>query len=195
MKYIKLFENFDSEENNPRFSKSDIVNRLDDKIFIELNKNKADEKNIKFLIHLGKSDVSYQDSNFISPIHIASGKNLVEVCEELVLAGADPMAEDNWGETPLHWACENGAYDVCEFLLGLEEVNPNAQDERGQTPLHKASEGDNIGIIELLINEGADPNIQDEDFKTPYDLAVSKGALRMLSLYMEHKNMGNELRF
>jgi ankyrin repeat protein len=195
MKYIKLFENFDSEGNNLRFSKSDMVNRLDDKIFIELNNNKADEENIKFLIHSGKSDVSYQDSNFISPIHIAAGKNLVEVCEELVLAGANPMAEDKWGETPLHWVAENGAYDVCEFLLGLEEVNPDVQDERGQTPLHKASEGDNIEIIGLLINGGADPNIQDEDFKTPFDLAISKGAVRMLGLYMEDKNMGNELRF
>jgi len=54
MKYIKLFENFDSEGNNLRFSKSDMVNRLDDKIFIELNNNKADEENIKFLIHSGK---------------------------------------------------------------------------------------------------------------------------------------------
>jgi ankyrin repeat protein len=58
------------------------------------------------------------------------------------------------------------------FLTG-EGVGINARDGDGNTALHKAVKEGDIVLVEYLIKE-ADPNIQDNNKKTPLDLAKEK---------------------
>jgi ankyrin repeat protein len=61
------------------------------------------------------------------------------------------------GKTQLHLACRDGNIELVKELLSLE-VNINKQDSEGLTALHIAK---NIEIIKMLIEAGANPNLQD----------------------------------
>jgi ankyrin repeat protein len=49
--------------------------------------------------------------------------------------------------------------------------NVNERDESGNTPLHYTIEKNNKEITELLLLNGADINIKNNDNKIPYDIA------------------------
>lgn len=70
----------------------------------------------------------------------------------LLLAGADPDAKDEHGETPLHkvsgW--RGGRGDVCRLLLS-HGADRNAKDENGETPLLIAAEKGNLDVFTLLL--------------------------------------------
>jgi hypothetical protein len=60
-------------------------------------------------------------------------------------------------------------------LLTGEGVGINARDGDGNTALHLAVKESNVELVEYLINEKkANPNIQDNNKKTPLDLAQEK---------------------
>jgi ankyrin repeat protein len=50
---------------------------------------------------------------------------------------ADVNAKDEYGWTPLHWACYNGKVAIISFLLD-KKADVNAEDNYGDTPLLKA---------------------------------------------------------
>jgi hypothetical protein len=61
------------------------------------------------------------------------------------------------GKTQLHLACLHNDYEVVKELLNLG-VNINKQDSDGNTALHLAK---NSEIVNILIDDGANPNLQD----------------------------------
>ena len=79
-------------------------------------------------------------------------------------------------------AVESGnANDVCAYVGG-DETLVGKPDIYGDTPVHWAVlEGENE-ILALLLDLGADINAQNDDYRTPLDLAVDSGARRMDSV-------------
>ena len=54
-----------------------------------------------------------------------------------------------------------------------------ASDESGWTPLHSAAAyGEKSGVIELLLEAGADPKAKKDDGETVWDLAKRNDALK-----------------
>jgi ankyrin repeat protein len=47
----------------------------------------------------------------------------------------------------------------------------NARQQHGWTPLHAAAQNGNLEIIEILLQNGADPSIKNEEGVTALDLA------------------------
>ena len=89
-------------------------------------------------------------------------------------------------QTPLHYAAENGNFDICQLIVGINankgKLN-NSRDLEGNTPVHMAAKNGHLSVCELLIGlkENADnafsANIQNSTGITPLHLAARNGHL------------------
>jgi len=71
---------------------------------------------VKILIEKGKAPLNTHDELGWCPLHIAAGHGYLEICQLLVLKGADINAKDKDGNTPLAWARQMEATNVTSFL-------------------------------------------------------------------------------
>src|SRR5439155_522999 len=84
---------------------------------------------------------------------------------------------------PLVYAAFAGVQDemkaILELLL-LNKADVNAQDEFAKSGLSWAVERGNAKTVKLLLENGADPNIKNEDGDTPLHLCKSKEIAELL---------------
>lgn len=73
---------------------------------------------------------------------------------------------DIGGQTPLAWAAIKGSYEAAAILVKYS-AKLNYRDNGGRTALIHATHGNNLKIVELLSESGADVNVKDSE-----DLAV-----------------------
>ena len=98
------------------------------------------------------ADVNRCDARGRSPLHAAIWSS--QLVTLLLDAGADPNIADNFHQTALYIACENGKYEIASTLIdGGADTNPESC-----SPLEIACENNHIDIVELLLENRADPN-------------------------------------
>lgn len=99
---------------------------------------------------------------------------------QLVNQGANPKIATSHGETALHAAAARGHLRVVNFLL-KSGVSIHSRTTNGWTPLHHAARFGHASVANVLVRSGANPRIpaRDAGQKTPIDIAVDKGDLRM----------------
>jgi ankyrin repeat protein len=103
--------------------------------------------------------------------------------------GADLNVQGEYGRTLLHAAAYSGNLEVVQRLIEYHPTYINARDEGGFTPLLIASEGSNSkdgSVLRLLLEHGADINVQNQDGKTPLHEALTYGALEVVRLLLKH---------
>ena len=61
-------------------------------------------------------------------------------------------------------AANRGDLDTVRFLIA-SGAPVNAADAQGVTPLHRAAWADNVEIVRLLLEAGADPSLQDNNYR------------------------------
>lgn len=76
--------------------------------------------------------------------------------------------------TPLHYACKNGLLETVEILVKNDNININAIDDTGSTPLYYAVDRQDVAIIRLLIDNGADPLVRNSEGKSLFSHSKSK---------------------
>ena len=69
---------------------------------------------------------------------------LVEECK------IDPNIQNNYGETPLHYASSFDHIDIVKYLVEECKADLNIENEDGKTPLHLASEKGHLDIVKYL---------------------------------------------
>lgn len=89
---------------------------------------------------LQAAELNFKDARGCTCLHVAAQHGNLPVIRQLMAAGADVMAKDYQGATPLHYAVVSEAvYDVrLDILLILQSAgaSTDAVDRADQTPLH-----------------------------------------------------------
>ena len=132
------------------------------------------------LIGLGAS-VSAAASGGLTPLHLAASHPKGLICvEHLLKADADPAANDDLSQTPLHAACIAGtAYAMMPLLehkRGAELVSIGDID--GRSPLHLASMNARIKCVNMLFGNGAsaNPDLDSKNGASPLYYAIESNS-------------------
>ncbi|XP_023313583.1 ankyrin-3-like [Trichogramma pretiosum] len=131
--------------------------------------------------------VDAQDNLGNSPLHLALTDGYKKMIVELLLrSGANPNLTNAEGLTPLHIICkrdervDHGMADIL-FKISREKhqmVQVDAQDKTGQTPLHYAVSHDcKKQIVQLLLENGANPNLSNSEGSTPLHIICKRDEL------------------
>lgn len=104
----------------------------------------------------------------------------------LLEAGADPMAANRNGITPLFLAAQNGNADIAALLLDAG-ASPHAIGSTGESILMTAVRTGSPALIELLLAHGALVDYREPEFgQTPLMLAVRENQPAAVDLLLRH---------
>lgn len=100
----------------------------------------------------------------------------LDVINYLLQCGAPPDLPDISGHTALHHACTPplGHFELASALL-KGGANPNVQNRYGEVPLFFPFQGQDIPILDLLMEHNADLDIKDANGDSPRALCVVFG--------------------
>jgi uncharacterized protein len=88
-------------------------------------------------------------------------------------------AED--GFQPLGLACFFGYYETVEFLLKAgAAINSPSRNPLNAAPIQSAAAAGHVRIVMLLLNNGANPNVREQDGHTPLHAAAQNGDAQMI---------------
>lgn len=102
-------------------------------------------------------------------------KNQEQMCQLLMELGADPEEAAKGDITPMHVAAQVGNVAFAQALIKHGNVDVNAEDDKDRTALHIAAGVGHNGMVQVLLQNGADANAKDDDDKTPMDYANETG--------------------
>lgn len=129
-----------------------------------------DTERIRELIAEGADVNDRGNGDWIPAIHYTQGNE--EILRVLLEAGADPNIPDPTSTVLGSYALAGKVSAVTLLLEHGAEID--AQDPLyGKTALHNAASNGHLEIVELLVEQGADPTIENNDGQTPYELAAS----------------------
>ena len=179
MKYLRLFEDFDSYD--PYELMIMFPNKKAEMIIGEIYKDEPNLNLVRDLIALGANiDWQNEDNYNYTPLHLAVREESVEIARMLIDAGADLDIQDTWGsDTPLHDAAFFGRVEIARMLIDAK-ADLDVQDNDGRTPLHRAAGNGRVEIARMLIDAGSRKDIRDEDGRIPYDFAQTRELKKLL---------------
>ncbi len=113
-----------------------------------------------------------------TPLHeeVSFFSSRLEIIQVLLEAGADISCQDRNGETAMHSAIRKGSSSVVEALAKSGQ-GVNFKNGNGDTPLHYVIQVWTSGrclpleIIDILVQSGADPGLQNVLKKTVWNMA------------------------
>ncbi len=144
-------------------------NTLDSKgqhgLFLAVREKSA--KTAVLLLQAPKVKVEHRNAADESPLMMASLNGMTDLVQRLIARGAD-VNKPGWA--PLHYAATKAQLPVMRVLLAnhayIDAASPN-----GTTPLMMAAFYGNPSAVKLLLEEGADPLLKNDQSLTAIDFA------------------------
>lgn len=129
------------------------------------------------------AEISCRDGNGDTPGFHAAMKGGIACMQALVAAGFDLNARNRYSKTILHAAAFNKG-KMLGYLLGEGKMKMaiNARDSSGKTPLHFATNARNVRV---LLKNGAEMEVPDEDGYTPADEAARRGCVPLMKAFKD----------
>ncbi len=159
------------------------------------------------------ADIAAADAQGLTPLHCAAlygftardRPRLLALLDTLLLAGADPDAVAAGGVTPLllllgaraepGTACDEEVIAAGVVRLLDESASLTVRDPRGFGPLHLAALHGLLGIVRLLLREGADPDARDGLNRSPREIAVMRGFVDVAAEFVPQAGSVSMARF
>ena len=116
-------------------------------------------------------------------------KGFIPIVQLLVSRRVDVNAQDMYGNTALHYACDKGRKNVVEFLVE-NGSDPNVVDHRGNTPLHNACSINDLSIVHVLLKHGAIGDHLDHANLKPTDKTSSSTIKLAIENFLKSKREG-----
>ena len=125
---------------------------------------------------------------YVTPLIAALARRHFQVAQLLRRNGSPINLRGHLGKSPLHSAAYCGDLEMVLVLLDYRVLDVNAQDDYGFTPLSRASQGHfkNARVVRLLLDYGADPNLQTRRGSTSLHVAVDNGQIEITRILLEH---------
>jgi ankyrin repeat protein len=142
------------------------------------------------ILHRNGSSVAPRGYSYNTPLHAAAYYGDLEMVQILLEYGVDVNTQNDAGCTPLDFASRNGHRNDSRVVQLLIEhgADPNTRASRsGFAPLHRASENGRIEVVRVLIEHGANVEVQDKYGRTPLNVASGSQREEILELLLEHR--------
>ena len=97
-----------------------------------------------------------------------------------------PRRMAQWGRITLWDAAADGDVEMVKKRLKMELAKINAQDPQGKTALHEACRWNHGAVAQLLIDEGADPDLADNEGATPLHVSARFGQLDAIHVLVKN---------
>lgn len=131
-----------------------------------------------------KVDVSFQDNESRSPLHLAAARGHLSIVQFLLRAQARVDALDSEGKTPLMKAVEGHHLEVARCLLE-QRANPDVPDQNLDTALHLALSTGRPEMAMLLVQFEADVSARNKEGMSPLYMAVVQHHLDVARILLD----------
>ena len=127
-------------------------------------------KTVAFLLKQAGIQTDAANTADETALMLAANANDLASANLLIEAGAS-VNRPNW--TPLHYAASKGHTEMMRLLIE-NDAYIDAESPNGTTPLMMAAYYATPKAVKLMLEEGADPTLQNKDGQTALDMALSK---------------------
>ncbi|KGN60728.1 protein S-acyltransferase 24 [Cucumis sativus] len=135
----------------------------------------GDLEKLQRLVECEGCSVSEPDGLGYYALQWAALNNRTAAARYIIEHGGDVNAADHTGQTALHWSAVRGAIQVAEVLL-QEGAVVNAADMYGYQTTHVAAQyGQTAFLYHIVSKWNADPDVPDNDGRSPLHWAAYKG--------------------
>uniref|UniRef100_A0A7N2L191 S-acyltransferase n=1 Tax=Quercus lobata TaxID=97700 RepID=A0A7N2L191_QUELO len=135
----------------------------------------GDLEKLQRLVEEEGCSVSEPDSLGYFALQWAALNNRTAAAQYIIENGGDVNATDQTGQTALHWSAVRGAIQASEVLL-QEGARVNVADMNGYQSTHVAAQyGQTAFLYHIVSKWNADPDVPDNDGRSPLHWAAYKG--------------------
>ena len=127
-------------------------------------------KTVAFLLKQAGIQTDATNTADETALMLAANANDLASANLLIEAGAS-VNRPHW--TPLHYAASKGHTEMMRLLIE-NDAYIDAESPNGTTPLMMAAYYATPKAVKLMLEEGADPTLQNKDGQTALDMALSK---------------------
>ncbi|XP_059473664.1 uncharacterized protein LOC132195582 [Neocloeon triangulifer] len=154
----------------------------------------SNEQIFTFLCQQEVVNLNCQLSAGVTPLSMAISMGFEPATRVILERGADVNQRNESGETALIMSIVANHPTLMQILLQHPEVEVDATDSDGLTALHYAAQDGLYKAMEILLQNGADANLQDAIGYTSLHRVLQSGNLECINLLLSVPNVNVNLR-